>query len=187
MVGLHRFGTNFGIKCCNLGKLRLFTATVTLPRRELKLVKTAMSHLEDQIEAICQEAYAAGYAAAMRAIREFAAGSSSATAAPRKRPSKSTVAARPRPGRAVEKASAISSPQRARAQRGANTVLVAEVLKGMSKSSRAADIRKALQRDKGVSIAFTSIRHALEQLAQRGEVEASADRKTWGYVGTTSL
>jgi len=146
-----------------------------------------MSQLEDQIGAIRQEAYAAGYAAAMQAIREFAGGSSGATAAPRKQPSKPTVAAKPRPGRAVAKASKVSSsPQRTRAQRGANTVLIAEVLKGLPRSSRAADIRKALQRDKGVSIAFTSIRHALEQLAQRGEVEASADRKTWGYVGTTS-
>ena len=145
-----------------------------------------MSQLEDQIGAIREEAYAAGYAAAMQAIREFTGGSSGAAAAPVKRSSKPTVAAKPRPARAVAKASTVPSPQRTRARRGANTVLIAEVLKGMPKSSRAADIRKALQRDKGVSIAFTSIRHALEQLAQRGEVEASADRKTWGYVGTAT-
>ena len=38
---------------------------------------------------------------------------------------------------------------------------------------------KALQRDKGVVIAFTSIRHSLGQLASRHEVEASPDGKTW--------
>ena len=53
----------------------------------------------------------------------------------------------------------------------------------MQGSTRAADIRKALQRDKGVSIAFTSIRHALDRLAQRAEVEASRIIRhgvTWG-------
>jgi hypothetical protein len=57
------------------------------------------------------------------------------------------------------------------------------VLKGARGPTRPADIRKALQRDKGVSIAFTSIRHALGQLAKRGEVKASADHKEWRYVG----
>jgi hypothetical protein len=35
-------------------------------------------------------------------------------------------------------------------------------------------------------MAFTSIRHALGQLASRNEVEASADGKTWRYLGTAS-
>jgi hypothetical protein len=37
------------------------------------MVKTAMSELEDQVELIRREAYAAGYAATMLAIREIAA------------------------------------------------------------------------------------------------------------------
>jgi hypothetical protein len=61
--------------------------------------------------------------------------------------------------------------------------MITEVLKGAHGPTRAADIRKALQRDKGVSLAFTSIRHALGQLAKRGEVKASADHKEWRYVG----
>jgi len=61
--------------------------------------------------------------------------------------------------------------------------MIAEVLKGMRHSTRAADIRRALQRDKGVSISYPSIRHALNQLAQRGEVETSADHKAWRYAG----
>jgi hypothetical protein len=62
--------------------------------------------------------------------------------------------------------------------------LIVEVLKGMpSGTARPADIRKVLQSDKGVSMAFTSIRHALGQLAARNEVAASDDGKTWRYVG----
>ena len=38
-----------------------------------RMAKTAMTQLQDQIEAIRREAYAAGYAAAMQAIRDFAA------------------------------------------------------------------------------------------------------------------
>jgi hypothetical protein len=63
-----------------------------------------------------------------------------------------------------------------------NALMIAEVLKGMPHSTRAADIRKALQRDRGVSISFPSIRQALDQLVQRGQVEPTADRKTWRYV-----
>jgi hypothetical protein len=48
---------------------------------------------------------------------------------------------------------------------------------------RPAEIRSAIQRDKGVAIAFTSIRHALGQLEQRGVAEQIADSKTWRYQG----
>ena len=71
-----------------------------------------------------------------------------------------------------------------RPQRGTNARLIAEVLKALpAASGRPADIRKALQSDKGVAMAFTSIRHALGQLASRNEVVSSADGKTWRYVG----
>jgi hypothetical protein len=35
-------------------------------------------------------------------------------------------------------------------------------------------------------MAFTSIRHALGQLAARNEVQPSADGKTWRYLGASS-
>jgi hypothetical protein len=35
-------------------------------------------------------------------------------------------------------------------------------------------------------MAFTSIRHALGQLEARGEVERSADGKSWRYTGAGS-
>ncbi len=46
-----------------------------------------------------------------------------------------------------------------------------------------AEIRSALQRDKGVSMAFTSIRHALGQLEGRHTAEQVADSRTWRYSG----
>ena len=46
---------------------------------------------------------------------------------------------------------------------------------------RPAEIRSALQRDKGVAMAFTSIRHAIVQLEARGTAEHVADSKTWRY------
>jgi len=183
------------------------------------MAKTAMNQLEEQIEVIRREAYDAGYAAAMQALREFAGHSSDAAAtAVVSRGRKAAKTVNPQPRRAAATASTpqpttttkVQSPtapkskaqsataakpksttvrkarakaQPIRPQRGTNALLIAELLKGRSDSTRPADIRKALQRDKGVSVSFTSLRHALDQLAQRGEVEASADRKEWRYVG----
>jgi hypothetical protein len=44
---------------------------------------------------------------------------------------------------------------------------------------RAAEIRAALQRDRGVAIAFTSIRHALNQLQERHQ--AKLLKKRWRH------
>jgi hypothetical protein len=147
-----------------------------------------MSQLEQQLEVIRKEAYDAGYAAAMQALREFAGRSPNTAAAAvvssrgRKAATKvqSAIAARPK-STTVRKSRSKAQP--ARPQRGSNALLITEVLRGAHGPTRPADIRKALQRDKGVSIAFTSIRHALGQLAKRGEVKASADHKEWHYVG----
>ena len=150
------------------------------------MAKTAMTQLQDQIEAIRREAYAAGYAAAMQAIREF---SSARPAAPT--PQARGRAATPAPKPAARQArrgppaavKAAARPRR-RPQRGSNARLVAEVLKALpSGTGRPADIRRSLQSDKGVVMDFTSIRHALGQLATRNEVEADPDGKTWRYLG----
>jgi hypothetical protein len=150
------------------------------------MAKTALTQLQDQIEAIRQEAYDAGFAAAMQAVRDFAARPAAAparaprTAAP---PPVKPAARRGRPPKAVAAARPVSGSAR-RPHRGTNSRLVAEVLKGLpSGTGRPADIRRSLQNDKGVAMAFTSIRHALGQLAQRNEAEASGDGKTWRYTG----
>jgi hypothetical protein len=165
------------------------------------MAKTAMNQLQDQIEAIRREAYEAGYAAAMQAIRDFAGRPAGAAAAPRvaaprvaaprvaapraatppRAAAKPATAEKPAPRRRRAPARATAS---GRPQRGTNARLIVEVLREMpAGAARPADIRKALQSDKGVSMAFTSIRHALGQLAARNEVTASDDGKTWRYVG----
>jgi len=154
------------------------------------MAKTALTQLQDQIEAIRREAYEAGYAAAMQAIRDFAAYPSArpsavTAAAPRVRGrAKAPAAAKPAARRGRPPAATASAGGK-RPRRGTNAALVAEVLKAMpAGSARPAEIRKALQSDKGVAMAFTSIRHALGQLAGRNEVAASDDGKTWRYLGS---
>jgi predicted RNase H-like HicB family nuclease len=76
---------------------------------------------------------------------------------------------------------------KSRPARGTNARLIAEVLRAMpSGTARPAEIRAVLERDKGVTIAFTSIRHALDQLTQRHEVAPSDDGKTWRYVARSA-
>jgi hypothetical protein len=48
---------------------------------------------------------------------------------------------------------------------------------------RPAEIRSTIQREKGVAIAFTSIRHALGQLESRRVAEQVEDSNTWRYCG----
>jgi len=152
------------------------------------MAKTALTQLQDQIEAVRREAYAAGYTAAMQAVRDFSARpATGATPAPvrRGRPPKAASAA-PRRGRPPAAAAKSRTPPH-RPQRGANARLIADVLKALpSSSGRPADIRAALTRDKGVTMAYTSIRHSLGQLQARGEVSAGSDGKTWRYTGSAS-
>src|SRR4029077_14497097 len=67
---------------------------------------------------------------------------------------------------------AASKPAAKRLERGSNARFVEEVLRALAPQAvRPGDIRAALQRDKGVSLAYTSIRHALGQLEGRKAVE----------------
>jgi hypothetical protein len=148
------------------------------------MAKTAVTVLQDQIEVIRREAYAAGYAAAMQAIRDFAAKHPASAVATRRRRGAAKVPEQvtKRRGRPPSMARPTTAK---RPRRGNNAQIIAEVLKAMpSGTARPAEIRKALQSDKGVAMAFTSIRHALGQLANRHEAEPSSDGKTWRYVGT---
>ena len=72
----------------------------------------------------------------------------------------------------------------ARPGRGTNARLVEEVLQANApRALRPAEIRSAIQRDKGVALAFTSIRHALAQLETRHAAEPVGDGKTWRFTG----
>jgi hypothetical protein len=154
------------------------------------MASTALTQLQDQIETIRREAYDAGYAAAMQAIRDFVAHPSAAAASTSRAraPAKASRAAKPAPAAKApqrrRRGPAKAAPTGSRPQRGTNARLIAEVLKAMPLgAARPAEIRSTLQRDKGVQMAFTSIRHGLGHLASRREVEASADGKTWRYLG----
>ena len=141
------------------------------------MAKTAMSQLEDQVELIRREAFAAGYAAAMRAVHEIA----SRPTPDEDLPTPTASARRGRPPRQPQpapreaqarRARADSKPTAKRLERGSNARFVEEALRARAPLAvRPAEIRAALQRDKGVSLAFTSIRHALGQLAARKAVE----------------
>lgn len=141
------------------------------------MAKTAIGQLEDQVELIRREAYEAGYAAAMQAIREIASRPAPADSEP-------TPGAPARPGRPprqpqaaprkmqARQARAASKPGAKRLERGSNARFIEEVLRALApEAARPAEIRAALQRDKGVSLAFTSIRHALGQLEGRKVVD----------------
>ena len=144
------------------------------------MAKTAMSQLEDQIELIRREAFAAGYAAAMQAVHEIASRPAPAENLPiptaparRSRPPRQPQAPRKAQAR---RARADSKPTAKRLERGSNARFVEEVLRARAPQAvRPAEIRAALQRDKGVLLAFTSIRHALGQLEARKAVEQDGD------------
>ncbi|HEV8679916.1 MAG TPA: hypothetical protein VGQ90_11110 [Stellaceae bacterium] len=155
------------------------------------MAKTALTQLQDQIEAIRREAFAAGYAAAMQSIREFTAkpapGAEPAVAPPQRRPRAARPAPAPPAPRQRQPRAAAAPPRARRAaaarpQRGTNARLVEEVLQSNApRALRPAEIRSAIRRDKGVALAFTSIRHALNQREERRTAEQVADSKTWRY------
>jgi hypothetical protein len=165
------------------------------------MAKTALTQLQDQIEAVRREAFAAGYAAAMQSLRDFAAkpapGAEPAATRPARRPQPAAApqpatparASRQRQPRATARAPRKTGRGSARRpQRGTNARLVQEVLQANApRALRPAEIRRAVQRDKGVAMAFTSIRHALVQLEERRTAEQVGDSKTWRYrAGATS-
>lgn len=166
------------------------------------MARTALNELQDQIEAVRREAFAQGYEAAMQQVRDLAgkpapgrtAAAPAATAPARRRPGrqpKAAPAAAPQQQRQRGRRAAAAAPQRGRRsggqrpQRGSNARMVEEVLQSNApRALRPAEIRTTIQRDKGVAIAFTSIRHALGQLEARRAAEQVADSKTWRYTGT---
>jgi hypothetical protein len=157
-----------------------------------RMAKTAMTELQQQIEEVRREAFAAGYAAAMQAIRELASRpppGSAAAGAQRRRAAggkrTATAASRrrqvPARGGARRRRATATRPPR-----GANAERVAEILQSAApRPLRAAEIRKGLL-DKGIEISFTSVRHALGQLEARNAAEQVGDSRTWRHRGGAS-
>ena len=154
------------------------------------MAKTAVTQLQEQIEAIRREAFAAGFKAAMQSVRQFA--STQRPTRGRNPPSQPGAAAPQRaraPGSPQQSGNTTGASRRgaataARPQRGTNARLVEEVLQSNApRALRPAEIRSTIQREKGVAIAFTSIRHALGQLESRRLAEQVEDSNTWRYRG----
>jgi len=154
------------------------------------MAKAATTDLQQQIEEVRREAYAAGYAAAMQVIADRASRpapkAGTTAAAPRRRGRgrvrQAAPAAKPiRPRRARATATTTRPSANGRAQRGTNALIIEEILKAMVPSAaRPAEIHKALQ-DKGVAISFPSIHHALRQLEARNAAEQVGDSKSWRH------
>jgi len=152
------------------------------------MTKTAVSQLQEQIEAIRREAFAAGFEAAMQSVRQFASRQTPDVGSLSTEPARRRAADRTRaPGSPQQRGNTANAPPRraataGRPQRGTNARLVEEVLQSNApRALRPAEIRGTIQREKGVSIAFTSIRHALGQLEARRIAEQVADSNTWRY------
>ena len=146
------------------------------------MAKDAFIELQQQIEAIRREAFEAGYAAAMEAVRELASRSvqqPNGGAAASRRGHQTTTRASARTA-----APGVGRSRRRRPQRGANARMIEEILQAAAPSALPpAAIRKALQ-EKGVALAFTSIRHALGQLEARKAARQVGNSRTWRYSAT---
>ena len=178
--------------------LVVYATRVTLLDRTMP--KPAMTELRQQIEAVRREAFALGYATAMKAVRELTARATPAAgdaAAPSRRERRKgrgrTRARRPvarplRSRRSPRSSLTAGVPSIGRSaahkpRRGSNALLVAEVLKSVApRALRQAEIRRALQNN-GTNMSFPSIGYSLRQLEARKAAKQGGDGKTWRYSG----
>jgi len=156
------------------------------------MAKSATAQLSEHIDAIRREAFAMGYAAAMQAIRKATSTPVPGVVVPRvakpvTKRGRVAAAATQQPARQPRKprrAGGPATPRVSRPGRGSNARLIEEMLKSIApRAARPAEIRSTLQSEKGVAVAFTSIRHALGQLEARRVVEQVPDSKTWRHLG----
>jgi len=152
------------------------------------MAQAATTELQQQIEEVRREAYAAGYAAAMQVILD-----ATSRLAPNTVPSRrgrgsvrqAAPAAKPIRPRRTRAPARTRRSAGGRAERGTNALIIEEILKAMAPSPvRPAEIRKALQ-DNGVRISFASIHHALRQLEARNAAEQVGDSNSWRYHEAT--
>jgi len=153
------------------------------------MARTAVSELQQQIEEVRREAFAAGYAAAMEAVRELASGapvSAGAVTAQRGRRAGMGRKTRARARRGGERQGSPAKSRRSaatRPRRGGNAQTIEEILQAAApRALRQVEIREALK-DKGLEVAFTSIRHALGQLERRNAAEQVGNTNSWRHSG----
>lgn len=159
----------------------------------------SITELERQIEAVRQEAFADGYAAAMKEVREHTTratpdgdaaapnpGERGTTRNRQRTPRRALPSGLSRRGRSANGPAADRAVSSRRGpargpRRGTNAVLVSEVLKSAApRALRQAEIRRALQ-DKGKTMSFPSIGYSLRQLVARNGARQVGRSKTWRY------
>ena len=154
------------------------------------MAKSAISELQQQIEEVRREAFAAGYGAAMQAVRELASrpapgGGASVAGRGAARGNRAAAPTR-RPRAGARQGAEPRAPRTRRSQRRGNAERVQEILEAAApRGLRQAEIRKAML-DKGIEISFTSVRQALRQLEARNAAEQVGDSKTWRHSGGTT-
>lgn len=161
----------------------------------------AIMDFQQRIEAVRQEAFAAGYATAMNEVKEITARAArhAGEAAVSRRNGRGRGRAVAREGAPTSapvaphrssRANGSASPSAARTgrspvhrpQRGTNALLVAEVLKSASpRALRAGEIRRALQ-ENGKTMSYPSIGYSLRQLAARNAAQQVGNMKTWRHL-----
>jgi hypothetical protein len=174
------------------------------------MAEEALTQLQAQIDAIRREAFDQGYAAAMKKVQEVASQSVSKSDNPaipnggesaegetkqaqrlqQPQPNQANVPLRtsdparraPAKRRAAGRAATDTRrSRRGRAKRGANAQMIQEVLKKAApRAVRPAEIRRALEQ-RGVSLAYPSIGHALGQLKARKAAKQVGKSGTWRY------
>lgn len=169
------------------------------------MAEEALTQLQAQIDAIRRQAYAEGYAAAMKKIHEVASQSvrqqsdnavvpngsgSGENETERRQPNQAAIPFRtinsvrrsPAKRRAVGRAATDTRGSRGgRAKRGANAQMIQDILKKEApRAVRQAEIRKALEQ-RGFSLAYPSIGHALGQLKARKAAKQVGKSGTWRY------
>src|SRR5215472_9469405 len=141
-----------------------------------KMKNLALVQLQRQIEAVRREAYAEGYAAAMRRVHDFAARPPDGPAACRTAPPVTPLAR-------SDRSHPATNDRPRRPPHGTNARMVTAVLRSIApRAARPSEIRQLLLCEQGVALAFTSIRHALAQLTANHFAEQVADTKSWRHV-----
>ena len=155
------------------------------------MAKAAMTEMQQRIEAVRRDAFAAGYAAAMQAIRDLASRSApkdgTSPAAPsrrgRGRARQAAPAAQPTRSRRSRGAGAAPKVRRSaahRSRRGTNALIIEKILRTMAPSAvRPAEIRKALPDNGGHDI----LRLDPPRAAPTGNAQCSrAGRRQWNLA-----
>lgn len=124
-------------------------------------------HLERATRKARDEGYQSGYAAALRDLQELSSGVSEGEATP---------------ATTVRKRSLVPIDYKSQKPRGSNAKIISDALQSIApRSAGPTEIMSIVKRETGAELAYSSTRHALNQLVSRGQAEQDGDLKMWRY------